>query len=145
MVGKSTAETAKLFDDYLNRIQRYVPTECVIVPAKQRDEEGRQIERLLRPDDFVVLLDDKGQQLTSLQFAQWTKQRLMSGKRIVLVLGGAYGFAQCAYDHANALLSLSPMTLPHLLARIVLIEQLYRALTIIRGESYHHEESLLKK
>jgi len=138
--------------EYFNRIKHYMPFEQIEVPdlkstrnmteSVQRIKEGQGILKQLRSDDFVVLLDDKGKAFTSKEFASWVeKMQLNSIKRIVFVIGGAYGFSPEIYERANMQLSLSKMTFSHQIIRAIFAEQLYRVMTILRGEPYHHEES----
>lgn len=156
-IGKTVAPylTAAI-GDYAKRLQFYTPFEVVevaglkntksLAQAQQRDKEGELLLRLLESSDFVVLLDDKGRQPTSVEFAAWIEQRRRTAsKRMVFVVGGAYGFSQAVYDRADSLLSLSRMTFSHQMVRLIFLEQLYRAHTIVAGEPYHHEDSLLKK
>lgn len=156
IIGKTVNKSIiELFDDYAQRIKHYLPFECLTVPLPkkstgavsplQRDEESVQILKLLKPDDHIVLLDDKGQEFTSVQFATWIEKKQHNTKRLVFIIGGAYGFSQPVYDRANELLSFSRMTFSHQIIRAMFAEQLYRAMTILRGEPYHHEESLLKR
>ncbi len=156
-IGKTAAPyLVDAIGEYAKRLQFYTPFEVVeavglkntksLTQPQQRDKEGEQLLRLLEPTDFVVLLDDKGRQQTSLEFAAWLERRRQAAdKRLVFVVGGAYGFSQAVYDRANGLLSLSKMTYSHQMVRLIFLEQLYRAHTIVAGEPYHHEESLLKK
>ncbi len=156
-VGKTTT---KYFDEainlYFNRIKHYMPVEIVEVADlrntksmdinEQRIKEGASILQQIKPDDYLVLLDDKGKQHTSTEFSQWIeKMALASTKRLVFVIGGAYGFSRDVYDRANGYISISKMTFSHQIIRPIFFEQLYRAMTIMRGEPYHHEESLWEK
>ena len=94
----------------------------------------------MRPQDEVILLDERGVQRSSLAFASWLEEKLSrGGKDIVFVIGGAYGFSQKVYDRAGGRISLSQMTFSHQIVRTIFAEQLYRAFTIMRGEPYHHE------
>ena len=154
-VGKTTtAYFAEATNEYVSRLKFYLPLEVVTIPdlkqtkaltqAQQRDKEGELILKSLDSSDFVVLLDDKGRQFTSVEFAHWIDQRQhASVKRLVFVIGCAYGFSKAAYDRANSLISISKMTFSHQIIRPIFVEQLYRAMTILKGEPYHHEESLL--
>lgn len=156
-IGKTVAPyLVEAVNDYVKRVRFYTPFEVVEVPglkntkalsvAQQRDKEGELLLKTIEPTDLVVLLDDKGRQMTSMEFAAWIeKQQQASTRRLVFVIGGAYGFSRAVYDRANALLSLSKMTYSHQLVRLVFVEQLYRAHTIMSGEPYHHEDSLLKQ
>lgn len=111
------------------------------LPEQVKADEWQIIESNLKSQDLLILLDEQGKTFTSLNFAHWLEQTINHhpGKRIVFLIGGAYGFTQAAYDRAEMKLSLSKMTFSHLLARLLFLEQLYRACTIIRGESYHNE------
>lgn len=133
---------------YKKRIERYLPFEFKsIQPSKASDQIkvlAEEAKWLLRQMDDtptkLILLDEKGTQWTSTGFAQrldtW---RQGSHKRLVFVIGSAYGFNQNVYERADELLGLSALTLPHQFCRLMMLEQLYRACTILRGESYHHE------
>lgn len=156
-IGKTVAPyLVEAVNDYVKRVRFYTPFEVVEVPglkntkallvAQQRDKEGELLLKTIEPTDVVVLLDDKGRQMTSVEFAAWVeKHKQASARRLVFVVGGAYGFSRAVYDRANALLSLSKMTYSHQMVRLVFVEQLYRAHTITAGEPYHHEDSLLKQ
>lgn len=89
--------------------------------------------------DYIILLDENGKQFTSVEFSENIEKLMASGnKRIVFVIGGPYGFSQDVYAKANAKMSLSPMTFSHQMVRLIFVEQLYRAFTILKGEPYHH-------
>ena len=150
VVGK-TADTRlqSLIDDYQQRLKHYVPFDFVVVPdvknAKSLSEEqlksaeGETILARLTPSMDVVLLDEHGQEFRSIEYAEWLQKKMTSGKDLTLIIGGAYGFSKAVYERANGKLSLSRMTFSHQMIRIMAIEQLYRAMTILRGEPYHHE------
>ena len=93
----------------------------------------------IHPTDTVVLLDEHGSELTSLQYADWLTRKQNTARRLVFVIGGPYGFSQEVYTRANDKISLSRMTFSHQMVRLIFTEQLYRACTIIKGEPYHHE------
>jgi 23S rRNA (pseudouridine1915-N3)-methyltransferase len=106
---------------------------------KVKEEEGKTILKSIDPQDFVVLLDERGQHLGSGAFAGLIeKQQHGSVRTMLFVIGGPYGFAEQVYQRADLELSLSKMTFSHQLVRLIFLEQLYRAFTIIRGEAYHH-------
>lgn len=108
--------------------------------AQQKEQEGRLILNALQTGDYVVLLDERGKELTSMQFSQFLQKKLqIPQKRIIFVTGGAFGFSDEVYKRADEKLSLSKMTFSHQMIRAVFTEQLYRAMTILRGEKYHHE------
>lgn len=134
---------------YVGRLGHYVPFELKELPdirnrktlneAQQKKAESFLLLSQLQPGDQVVLLDEKGKSHTSVEFAELLEKQMTSGvKRLVFVVGGPYGFAQDVYARADALLSLSPMTFSHQMVRLVFVEQLYRAFTILKGEPYHH-------
>jgi len=137
-------------DEYVKRLQHYVQFDIRYISdvkgtrnmseAQQKVAEGRALLATLESSDHVVLLDEHGSERTSMDFSQWLQRRMASGsKRLVLVVGGPYGFSQEVYDRANEKVSLSKMTFPHELVRLIFVEQLYRAFTILRHEPYHHE------
>ncbi len=151
MVGKTADNKLdSLIQDYQKRIGHYVSFESVIVPElkntkhlsmnEQKEKEADLILKQLDNQDEMILLDEKGKQFTSLKFADYISKKIDSStKRIVFVIGGPYGFAQKVYERANGKIAMSAMTFSHQMIRLIFTEQLYRALTIIRGESYHHE------
>lgn len=153
VVGKTSSEAVSaLVSEYSRRISRWVRFGVVILPDVKRGAglgaaeklvkaEGEAILRQFSPDDYVVLLDDKGTQFTSTEFAGWLEKRLagVSGRRICFVVGGAYGFSRAVYERANEGVSLSRMTFSHQIVRAIFAEQLYRAFSILAGEPYHHE------
>ncbi len=105
-----------------------------------KEKESSAIIKALLPSDYVLLLDEKGKEFTSKNFASFLEKKIqMSGKRIVFVIGGSYGFSDELYNRANDLLSLSKLTFTHQMVRVFFVEQLYRAFTIIKGIPYHHE------
>ena len=137
-------------DEYVKRLQHYVQFDIRYISdvkgtrnmseAQQKVAEGRALLATLESSDHVVLLDEHGTERTSMDFSQWLQRRMASGsKRLVLVVGGPYGFSQEVFDRANEKVSLSKMTFPHELVRLIFVEQLYRAFTILRHEPYHHE------
>lgn len=120
-------------DLYTARIGHYVPFELV------ETAEGQWMKHI-RPGDSVVLLDERGQSFSSVDWARNLEQKAAHlPKDLVFVIGGPYGFPQEMYDRSDELLSLSRMTMSHQLVRLVFLEQLYRAMTILKGEHYHHE------
>ena len=136
-------------DDYVERISHYMPFEVVTIPElrntknlseeQQKTTEGDLILRQIQPSDTVVLLDEHGKELRSVDYARWLEQKQQTARRLVFVIGGPYGFSEAVYARANDKLSLSKMTFSHQMVRLIFTEQLYRACTIIKGEPYHHE------
>lgn len=151
VVGKTEVGFVRQgIEEYVKRLQHYVSFNIQYVgdvkgtrnmsEAQQKAAEGKSLLATLEAGDHVVLLDEHGTERTSMDFSQWLQRRMASGsKRVVFVVGGPYGFSQDVYDRANEKISLSKMTFPHELVRLVFVEQLYRAFTILRHEPYHHE------
>ena len=136
--------------DYISKINNYNPFEIEAIsylkntkslPVDiQKKQEGELFLKKITDQDVVVLLDERGKEYSSHQFSQFIQQRCNSGcKNLLFFIGGAYGFSEALYQRANFTLSMSKMTFPHKLARLLFVEQLYRAFTILKGEPYHHE------
>lgn len=150
LVGKTNGKLfAAGIDDYVGRINHYMPMSVVTIPElkstknlsqeQQKEMEGRLIMDQLQPSDTVVLLDEHGKEPRSVELARWLEHKRQTARRLVFVIGGPYGFSQQVYSRANEQLSLSRMTFSHQMVRLIFAEQLYRACTIIQGEPYHHE------
>ena len=151
VVGKTTARRFEaITKEYIDRISHYIPFALEVVPelkntrglsqSEQKQREGELILRSLQAGDHVVLLDEHGSERTSVEFATWMQKRMSAGpRRIVFVIGGPYGFSNDVHDRANEQVSLSRMTFSHQMVRMFFAEQLYRAMTILNGEPYHHE------
>ena len=150
VVGKTVEAWLKSgIDDYVSRLGHFVPFEMQVIPdlkntksmdtATQKQKEGELILKSLQPGDHVVLLDDKGAQYSSEELSVWVdKKSMQTGKRLVFIIGGPYGFSKDVYAKANEKLSLSKMTFSHQMVRLIFVEQLYRAYTILKGIPYHH-------
>ncbi|MBR4533151.1 MAG: 23S rRNA (pseudouridine(1915)-N(3))-methyltransferase RlmH [Bacteroidaceae bacterium] len=151
VIGKTTDRHVQaLIDDYSSRVGHYVPFSLETVPElrnthalsseQQKTQEAELIRKQLQPGDHLVLLDEHGTERRSVDFASWLGKRMAAGaRRIVFVVGGPYGFDASIHQLANEEISLSQMTFSHQLIRVLFVEQLYRACTILRGEPYHHE------
>lgn len=136
-------------NDYVERIGHYIPFAITIIPElkntkalteqQQKDREGELILKQIQSSDTVVLLDEHGKEFRSIELASWLEQKQQTARRLVFVIGGAYGFSQAVYDRANEKVSLSKMTFSHQMVRLIFTEAIYRACTIIKGEPYHHE------
>ena len=149
-IGKTSEEFIKTgISIYESRIKHYHPFESVFLPdlknarslplEMQKQKEGEMLLKLLLPNDFVVLLDENGQSLDSVAFSKFLQQQFASAsRRLVFLIGGPYGFSDEVYKKAGSKISLSAMTFSHQLIRLVFLEQLYRANTILKGEPYHH-------
>ena len=144
---KSYLETG--IGKYIKRLEHYIPFEMKVIPdiknrktlteEQQKKAEGDLILSQLNPGDDLILLDEKGKTFTSVLFSQWIEKQMNAGsKRIVFVVGGPYGFSKEVYDKCKFKISLSEMTFSHQMIRLIFVEHLYRAFTIIKGEPYHH-------
>ncbi len=151
VIGKTDSqEVSALVETYARRVNRYCKFSVTVLPdlrstrnltaKQQRTAEGEAILRQLGEGDYAVLLDERGTEYRSVEFAGWLQKRLNSGvKRLAMVIGGPYGFSDEVYARADALLSLSRMTFSHQIVRAIFAEQIYRAFTILHNEPYHHE------
>jgi 23S rRNA (pseudouridine1915-N3)-methyltransferase len=149
VIAKTDKDYLKLgMEEYLKRLKHYCNVEYTELNSgkkyrginSQKDEEGTQMLKEIDPTDILVLLDENGQQFSSLDFSKWiAKRQVASVKKIVFVIGGPYGFSDSVYARANSKISLSQLTFSHQMVRLFFLEQLYRAFTIIKGEKYHHE------
>jgi 23S rRNA (pseudouridine1915-N3)-methyltransferase len=135
---------------YLNRIKHYLPFEMVLIPdiknrkklseEQIKTKEGEIILSKLNTSDFLILMDERGKQRSSVQFSEYLQSLLQhSYKRLIFVVGGAYGFSEVVYQRSNTKISLSNMTFSHQMVRVIFLEQFYRALTIMKNEPYHHK------
>ncbi|MCF0244963.1 MAG: 23S rRNA (pseudouridine(1915)-N(3))-methyltransferase RlmH [Bacteroidaceae bacterium] len=150
LIGKTDSKMYQAaIDDYVSRINHYLPFDIQVIPdvknsknlseQQQKQKEGEAILRLLSPSDTVILLDERGKEFRSVEYAAWIEKKQQTAKRLTFVIGGPYGFAKEVYDRANEKISLSKMTFSHQMVRLIFTEQLYRACTIIKGEPYHHD------
>ena len=151
VVGKTdSAEIQSLVATYLKRLNFYTRVTLVTLPdlkntrnisaESQKRQEGELLMRQFADGDYVVLLDEKGAEMRSVEFSMWLQKRMNSGvRRLCFVIGGPYGFSKTVYDRADESISLSRMTFSHQIIRAIFAEQLYRAFTILRNEPYHHE------
>ena len=150
LVGKTQNKNFQAgISDYSERITHYMPFEIKAIPElkntrnlneeQQKAREGELILKELQPADTVVLMDEHGKELRSVELARWLQGKQAISRRLVFVIGGPYGFSPEVYARANEQLSLSKMTFSHQMVRLIMVEQLYRACTIIKGEPYHHE------
>ncbi len=151
VIGKTDASYMReAIAEYEKRLTRHVPYEMKVLPdvrnarslteSLQKEREGEMLLEQFRSGDWVVLLDERGRQHTSVEFARYLEQKMLGGvKRLLFVVGGPYGFADKVYRRADDRISLSRMTFSHQMVRMIFIEQIYRAMTILKGEPYHHE------
>lgn len=150
VVGKTAFDYLKVGEEiYQDRLKHYCSFERIEVQDVKnpknlsKDEikrkEASSILAKLSPNDFLVLLDENGKELSSVELANWIEKRNLLPQNIVFLIGGAYGFDSSLYERMNLKLALSKMTFSHQMVRIIFLEQLYRAFTITKGEPYHHE------
>jgi 23S rRNA (pseudouridine1915-N3)-methyltransferase len=149
--GKTTDKhISELADLYSNRIKKYTGFEIITIPdvkntknmpvQEQKAKEATKIIQSVTDDDYIILLDERGKELRTLEFSGvLEKMFFLPKKRIVFIIGGPWGFSEAVYKRADYKMSLSKMTYPHQLVRLLFLEQLYRVFTIIKGEPYHHE------
>ena len=150
IVGKTTdAHLEALIEEYVKRLGHYIPFAIQVIPElkqtkqlttdQQKTQEGDLILKAVAPNADLILLDERGTEYTSMAFAAYMQKRMSSGRDVVFAVGGPYGFSQAVYDRAAGMVSLSKMTFSHQMVRLFMVEQLYRAMTILNGEPYHHE------
>lgn len=150
VVGKTTdAHIEALLQDYQKRLVHYVPFNIIVIPElkntksltseQQKQAEGELILRQITPSTDMILLDERGKEYRSIEYADYLQKKMSSGRDVAFVVGGPYGFSQSVYERANSKISLSKMTFSHQMVRLFFVEQIYRAMTILRGEPYHHE------
>ena len=151
MLGKSGQDSIDgLTQDYEKRISHYSDFQLKILPTAKavkssdprilKEKEAGLILKELMPGDEVILLDERGKEFTTVEMAAWLqKKQNSSRKRLVFICGGAYGFDEKIYALAADRIALSKLTFPHLLVRLIFVEQLYRVFTVLKGEKYHHE------
>ena len=150
VVGKTTdTHIEKLIQEYQKRLVHYVPFALTIIPElkntksltsqQQKQVEGELILKYITPSTDMILLDERGTEFRSIEFADYIQKKMSSGRDVVFVVGGPYGFSESVYQRANAKISLSKMTFSHQMVRLFFVEQIYRAMTILRSEPYHHE------
>ena len=150
-IGKTDDKNLQtLIEAYQNRLKHYINFEIDVIAdiknvknlteAQQKEKEGELILKKLSATDVLILLDEKGTQFSSVTFSEYLQKKMNSGvKQLVLVIGGSYGFSEAVYQQAQGKISLSKMTFSHQMVRLFVVEQLYRAYTILKNEPYHHE------
>ena len=150
LIGKTNQPFVRQgLDEFYGRLSHYFPFELEIIPdikntqhlpiEQQKEKEGEMILRSFQPGDCIVLLDERGKEFTSEKFAEYIEKKTHTSiKRLVFVVGGAYGFSPGVYEAAHEKIALSKMTFSHQLIRLIFMEQLYRAMAILHNEPYHH-------
>lgn len=150
VVGKTVEKHyIAAIEDYLQRIRHYISFDIEVIPELKntkslstgqiKEKEGELIVKALQPGDVPVLLDECGKEFRSIEFAAWIERKMHTAKRLVFIIGGAYGFSQAVYQIAQEKISLSKMTFSHQMIRLIFTEQLYRAMSILNNSPYHHE------
>jgi len=151
LIGKTDDNCLdRQMNDYEKRIKNLTGFEKIIIPdlkntknlseKQQKEKEGSLLLQKIMPSDFVVLLDEKGKEMTSRQYAGFLQKQMNTGlKNLVFVIGGPYGFSEHVYRRANLKIALSQMTFSHQLVRLIFLEQLYRGLAILNNHPYHHD------
>ena len=150
-IGKTDdKQLQQLINVYQKRLSHYIKFEFITIPDikntknlsenQQKEKEGDLIFKELSPTDQLILLDEKGKDFRSIEFSNFLQKKMNSGiKQLVFVIGGPYGFSKSIYQKAQSKVSLSKMTFSHQMIRLFMLEQLYRAFTILKNEPYHHE------
>ncbi|MCG8410880.1 MAG: 23S rRNA (pseudouridine(1915)-N(3))-methyltransferase RlmH [Bacteroidales bacterium] len=150
VIGKTDSKYIKEGNtEYLKRLKHYINAEIIVIQdlkntknlseQQQKKKEGELILNHVKDNDFVVLLDENGGQYSSVEFSKFIEKQMISGvKNLIFVIGGPYGFSDEVYQKANKKISLSRLTFSHQMVRLIFLEQLYRSMTILKGEPYHH-------
>nr|WP_321453007.1 23S rRNA (pseudouridine(1915)-N(3))-methyltransferase RlmH [uncultured Carboxylicivirga sp.] len=151
MIGKTDEKyIVQGIEKYLKRLKHYIPFKMNTIPdlkktknlseEQQKKLEGDLILSQLQPGDHLILLDENGNEFTSVAFSDFIEKKMVSGlKRLIFVIGGPYGFSDEVYSKASSKISLSKMTFSHQMVRLFFVEQVYRAMTILKNEPYHHQ------
>ena len=151
VVGKTVEKHyITAINDYVERNKHYTSFDMEVIPElkntkslsmeQQKEKEGELILKAIQPGDVVVLLDEHGKEFRSIEFADWVEKKMHTvNKRLVFIIGGPYGFSPSVYAAAQEKISLSKMTFSHQMIRLIFVEQLYRAMTILNNGPYHHE------
>lgn len=150
VVGKTVEKHyITAINDYTERVKHYIPFDIEVIPElkntknlsadQQKEKEGELILKALQPGDVPVLLDEHGKEFRSIEFAAWIERKMHTAKRLVFIIGGPYGFSPAVYRTAQEKISLSKMTFSHQMIRLIFVEQLYRAMSILNNSPYHHE------
>lgn len=139
-VGKKNySDIADAVLDYTKRIERYFKVEWKIIASSDKEKEGESILKTIEPNDFVAALDEKGKELNTIELSEFVEKRMIAGDgKVIFIIGGAYGIDETVLKRANFTWSLSKLTFPHQLVRLLLAESLYRAISVLKKEPYHH-------
>ncbi len=136
---KNDSDIADAVLDYTKRIERYFKAEWKIIPSSDKAKEGESILKSIETGDFVVALDEGGKEFNTIELSEFVEKRMIAGDgRVIFIIGGAYGIDESVLKRANFTWSLSKLTFPHQLVRLLLSESLYRAISVLKKEPYHH-------
>ena len=149
-IGKTSEKYLEAgIEIFEKRLKNYLPFAWTILPdvklkttdgAKLKQEEGKMLLAKINPDDYLVLLDERGHSFSSVELSRWLERRLASSsRRLIFLIGGAFGFSPDVYARANEQMALSKLTFSHQMVRLFFLEQLDRAMTILKNEPYHNE------
>jgi len=150
-IGKTdSSQLSELTDEYQNRLKHYIRFEFEVLPdikntknlseGQQKEKEGEALLKKLNPTDILILFDENAKQYTSVNFADFLQKKMNAGtKQLVFAIGGPYGFSDAVHLKAQGKISLSKMTFSHQMIRLFIVEQVYRAFTILKNEPYHHQ------
>ena len=136
---KNTSSYDLIMNDYLKRINSYVSSEVIVISDKKEQKIDQKIDQLIKPRDCLIVLDEKGKLFNTMDFKYFVHSKTTLFNSVYFLVGGSYGIPKSVIKNAHAIISLSKMTLPHMLARLLLIEQIYRTITILHNHPYHHE------
>lgn len=137
-------------EDYIQRTKHFMTFDMEVIPElkntkslsmeQQKEREGELICKAIQPGDVIVLLDEHGKEMRSVEFANYMERKMSTvNKRLIFIIGGPYGFSDKVYQLAHEKISMSKMTFSHQMIRLIFVEQIYRAMTILNGGPYHHE------
>jgi 23S rRNA (pseudouridine1915-N3)-methyltransferase len=137
-------------DDYVKRLSFYIPFELKVIPDiknrssftedLQKEKEGQLILNQVTISDYLILLDEHGSEFSSIEFSKWIEKKMIAATRqLVFVIGGPYGFSNAVSQRSDVKIALSKLTFSHQMVRLIFVEQMYRAMTILKNEPYHHE------
>ena len=136
---KGSSQIDFMINKYLKRLNSYIQTECFYVNNQSSFKSDKKILLLKRPNDCLIILDERGLELNTLEYSRFLQKNISNYSSLIFIVGGAHGVSDYLTQKANHLIALSKMTLPHLMARLMIVEQTYRSFTIFNNHPYHHE------
>jgi 23S rRNA (pseudouridine1915-N3)-methyltransferase len=135
---RDESASADLFNEYIRRLKHYCTIEVIVLSSSDQKKEAADVLKKTSEDEELILLDEEGKELSSVGFSSWLQKKMSASRNLCFVIGSAYGFDETLKKKSTQMISLSRMTFPHQLAKVIFAEQLYRAFTILRNEKYHH-------